>query len=126
MGDAMQTAAELGFRLDAPANVSDDQIAAKTRPSYCQLLIISLLLLPLTLSGQSPQINTGGIVNIASLASTAIAPGSIISIFGANFAAGTWSAPSFPLPSSVNGTQVTINGLPAPMFMVSPNQINAQ
>ena len=47
-------------------------------------------------------------------------------IYGSGLA-GTATAPTaLPLPSAVNGTSVTIGGLPAPLYYVSPGQINAQ
>jgi uncharacterized protein (TIGR03437 family) len=55
-----------------------------------------------------------------------IAPGAIVTIFGSNFAAGTAFAQTVPLPTSLGGTSVTFNGVAAPLFYVSPGQINAQ
>jgi uncharacterized protein (TIGR03437 family) len=55
-----------------------------------------------------------------------IAPGAIISVFGSNFSSGTSAELNAPLPPSWNGTSVTFNGVAAPLFFVSPGQINAQ
>ena len=78
-----------------------------------------------------PVVSPGGIVNAASLAPPSqpgygISPGSIASIFGTNLAAAAASAPSVPLPKQLAGTAVTFDGIPAPLFYVSPGQINAQ
>lgn len=54
------------------------------------------------------------------------APGMIISLFGANFASSTPDAPPAPLPTQLGGTTVTINGIPSPLYYVSPTQINVQ
>ena len=54
------------------------------------------------------------------------APGMIISLFGANFAASTPDAPPAPLPTQLGGTIVTINGIASPLYYVSPTQINVQ
>jgi uncharacterized protein (TIGR03437 family) len=62
----------------------------------------------------------------AAFAPDAIAPGSLISIFGSGFAAATASASSTPLPLSIGDVSVTINGIPAPVLFVSPKQINVQ
>jgi uncharacterized protein (TIGR03437 family) len=78
---------------------------------------------PFTLTG--PKIAAGGVVNAAS-SLPAIAPGSLISIYGSDFAPGTYSASGTPLPLSLGGTSVTINGVAAPLLFVSPTQINAQ
>ena len=55
-----------------------------------------------------------------------LAPGTIVEIFGSAMAATTQSATTTPLPTSIGGTSVVIGGLQAPLFFVSPGQINAQ
>ncbi len=75
---------------------------------------------------QTPQINSGGIVNSASFLATQPSAGTMISIFGTNLATGTAAAGAFPLPTNLLGTQVLINGQPMSLFFVSPLQINAQ
>ena len=68
-----------------------------------------------------------GVVNGASFAAGApVSPGSIVSLFGTLLAGGNASAASTPLPNSLGGTSVSIGGKPAPLFFVSPTQINAQ
>ena len=65
------------------------------------------------------------IVNSASFNSS-VAPGSLISIFGANLAQGTPYATQIPLPISLADTSVIINGVRAGLLYVSPTQINLQ
>lgn len=72
-----------------------------------------------------PEIAAGGVVNAASFTAK-VAPGSLFSIFGTSLATAAQSATSLPLPSSLAGTSVTIGGKPAPLFFVSPDQVNAQ
>ncbi len=73
-----------------------------------------------------PALFAGGIVNAASFASdAALAPGSIVSIFGRNLAA-TANASSVPLPRTLGGATLTIGGVDAPLFYASSGQINAQ
>ncbi|MDP2998554.1 MAG: hypothetical protein Q8N47_13790 [Bryobacterales bacterium] len=84
-----------------------------------------------SLLGRSPAVNDGGVVNAASFTPPgspghASAPGSIVSIFGANLAAATVEAQTIPLPTSLGGVKVTSNGKPAPLYFVSSGQINAQ
>jgi uncharacterized protein (TIGR03437 family) len=55
-----------------------------------------------------------------------LAPGSIISVFGSQFAAELSSAVAVPLSRTLGGTSVLIGGELAPLFFVSPGQINAQ
>ena len=76
-------------------------------------------------STPKPAILSGGLVNAASYTQP-VAPGSLLSIFGTNLALTTATAPSVPLPLTLGGSTVTINGVPAPLFTVSPGQINLQ
>ena len=86
--------------------------------------LIVLLAFSAPALAQVPQISAGGIVSSAGWDSP-VAPGSIASIFGTNLAAAPASATA-PLPFTLGGTSVTINGIPAPLFFVSPGQINFQ
>jgi uncharacterized protein (TIGR03437 family) len=67
------------------------------------------------------------VLNSASY-STAVEPGSLITIFGSNLAAAAQSATAGAdrLPTTLAGTSATVNGVAAPLLYVSPNQINAQ
>ncbi len=72
-------------------------------------------------------LNAGGVTNAASFsASTAAAPGGLISIFGRNLFVGTFRAASLPLLPSIDGLAVTIGGQPAPLLYASETQINVQ
>jgi uncharacterized protein (TIGR03437 family) len=78
-----------------------------------------------------PVLAPGGTVNAASYAPAAsangaIAPGSIVAIFGSNLATAAVSAANVPLPTSLNGTSVTMNGTAVPLFYASSGQVNAQ
>ena len=66
------------------------------------------------------------VVNAASLQPGAVAPGSLITIFGSNLANAAMSAPTARLPRSLGGVTLSINGIAAPLLFVSPGQINAQ
>jgi len=79
----------------------------------------------LVIVSSNPAINAGGVVNAASGGPTVV-PGGVASIFGVNLAGGTQLASSTPLPTSLGGVQVTVNGIPAPIFFVSAFQINFQ
>jgi uncharacterized protein (TIGR03437 family) len=73
-----------------------------------------------------PAITSQGIVNSASFATEAVAPGSLFSVFGLNLASSATQAAEAPWPVVLSGTRVSINGQAAPLYFVSPNQINAQ
>jgi uncharacterized protein (TIGR03437 family) len=66
------------------------------------------------------------VVNGASFAPGPVAPGSIVSVFGANMASSTAQASGLPLPISLGDVSVSINGIAAPLFYASPSQLNVQ
>jgi uncharacterized protein (TIGR03437 family) len=72
-----------------------------------------------------PAAATSGVVNAAN-SSAAIAPGSLISIYGANLATTTAQADGWPLPVALKGSSFTINGRAAPLLYVGSTQINGQ
>jgi uncharacterized protein (TIGR03437 family) len=72
-----------------------------------------------------PAISGGGLVNGASFTAP-VSPGSIISIFGTNLAPSTAASNGAPLLTSLSGVSVEVNGTPAPLYVVTPGQINAQ
>jgi len=74
---------------------------------------------------QTPVVSNGGISNAAN-GITPVTPGSLVSIYGTNLAAGLAQADSIPLSTSLNGVSVTFNGVQAPLLFVSGGQINAQ
>jgi uncharacterized protein (TIGR03437 family) len=70
-------------------------------------------------------------LSAASFNFTAITPKSIVAAFGANFSSTTRTANTLPLPTDLAGARVSVldyAGIerPAPLFFVSPTQINYQ
>jgi uncharacterized protein (TIGR03437 family) len=80
----------------------------------------------LVVFGLLNQPSTTAVVNAASLQPGGVAPGSLITIFGSHLANATIAAPTARLPRSLGGVTLSINGIPAPLLFVSPEQINAQ
>jgi uncharacterized protein (TIGR03437 family) len=74
----------------------------------------------------APVISPGGVVNGASFSAGPVVPGSIVSIFGTALASGTAQAATNSPPTTLQSTQVLMNGIAAPLFYVSPTQINAE
>jgi uncharacterized protein (TIGR03437 family) len=66
------------------------------------------------------------IVNGANFAANSVAPGSLISIFGAGLASGVAQASGAPWPTQLGNTTVSVNGTAIPVYYVSATQINAQ
>lgn len=79
------------------------------------------------LSGPGVFLNPAGVVNAASSApfTAGIVRGEFITLYGVNLAPNVQTASTAPFPPALNGVQVLINGKPAPLYFVSPNQISA-
>ena len=82
-------------------------------------------------SGPGVYLNPTGVVNYGSYApfTSGVSPGEIITLFGSNLASASTSATSAEvssqLPTILSGTEVLIDGQPAPLYYVSPGQIAA-
>ena len=66
-----------------------------------------------------------GVVNAGSFApfTAGVAPGELLTLFGANLASGLQVASAIPFPTTLGKVQVMINGVPAPIYYVSPAQL---
>jgi uncharacterized protein (TIGR03437 family) len=81
----------------------------------------------LVVEGQTaPVTNPGGAVNNGTFGSLEpLSPGDIVAVFGDQYNyTNTHYPPGLPLPTNVGGTQVLVNGVAAPIFFVSDNQID--
>ncbi len=70
--------------------------------------------------------NAVTVVSAASFEPSGLAPCSIAAGFGVQLATTTAIADKTPLPTDIAGTKVEVNGVPAGLFFVSPNQVNFQ
>ena len=86
-----------------------------------------LMTVPTPTAATTPGTATPGatVVNAASY-QAAVAPGSMVSIFGTGLANGTESATGSPIATTLQNVVISFNGTPAPLYYVSPKQINAQ
>jgi uncharacterized protein (TIGR03437 family) len=73
----------------------------------------------------APAIAADGVVNAASFVAR-LAPGGIGTLFGSNLSTESIQASSVPLPRELGGARVFVDGVEAPLFYVSPGQINFQ
>ena len=74
-------------------------------------------------------ISPSGIVNPVTYVSEPFSPGDIVAVFGTLFATTGTAATNPGLPPlaiTLGSAQVLVNGTPAPLFYVSPTQINVQ
>ncbi len=72
-----------------------------------------------------PVINDRGVLSVGDYG-PAMAPGSLVSIFGQNLALQTVASPGYPMPTTLGGVRVAIDNQDAPLMFVSPGQINFQ
>lgn len=63
-------------------------------------------------------------VSAADYSGSALAPDSIVAAFGTKLATGIEAAQRLPLPTSLAGSAVSVNGIPATLFAVTPGQVN--
>jgi uncharacterized protein (TIGR03437 family) len=79
------------------------------------------------LSSSGVFLNPTGIVNAGSSApfTAAIAPGELLTLYGANLAAGVQVESGVPFPTTLGNVQVMINNIAAPLYYVTPTQISA-
>ncbi len=85
----------------------------------------------LNLSRPTPRFQAIGVVNAATYVSGPVAPGEILSIFGARLgpeqsAQAQFDPDTGKLPTTLGGVQVTFDGVPAPLYFVSFGQLNLQ
>jgi uncharacterized protein (TIGR03437 family) len=111
----------------ARAAVSGRTMAVDAAGAFAYAVTASgLSVVPLTpvSPADRPAPNQRGAVNLASY-QTAVATNGLLSIFGQNLGDNA-VASATPLPVILGGTCVTLNNVALPLFMVSPQQINAQ
>ncbi len=97
-------------------------------------LLIGLIILLAVAASAQPAVVPGGVLNAASFAKnssgqgTAVAPGSLVSIFGTGLGTSQADADTVPFSTSLGGVSVTFNGVPATLRDVIPsaNLVNAQ
>jgi uncharacterized protein (TIGR03437 family) len=74
-----------------------------------------------------PYVAPAGVINAAGLTPKPdLAAGSVVSVYGASMANAVVAAPSGPLPQTLGGATATIGDRIAPLFFVSPDQVNLQ
>ena len=81
-----------------------------------------------SISGSGVFVSPLGIVNAASFAPPTypVAPGTLVSLFGTGLAPDMMQASVIPLPTTLGPVSVTVDGILAPLFFVSPGQVNLQ
>jgi uncharacterized protein (TIGR03437 family) len=78
-------------------------------------------------SGSGVFLHPQGVLNAASFAppGAPVSPGGFVTLFGSGLAAQPADATAFPFPKTLGGVSVSVNGVAAPIYAVSPGQISA-
>ena len=120
--------AALSASLDSPGGIladgSGDLYFADTRNNRVRQLVPTGMVAVETAA--PPAALT--VVNAASLAPGALAPGEVVTIFGTSMGpqTGVSANPTGPLGTQLAGVQVLFDSTPAPIFYAQAGQINAQ
>lgn len=87
---------------------------------------INVALAAPAMSGSGVYLNPQGITNSASSApfTAGISNGEFITLYGSNLAQSTVVAKALPFPATLGNVEVSINGVPAPIYYVSATQIS--
>jgi uncharacterized protein (TIGR03437 family) len=104
------------------------QILITSPSAASQLQSVTVRLTVQTTGEDPPAVAMGGVLNGASFSlNTAVAPGTLVSIFGSKFTDSSTAlvASSYPWPNQLGGTSVTIGGEAVPLYVVTSGQINA-
>ncbi len=104
------------------------QVTVNARSSAPGFAAVTTQLVGAVPPNSAPILTPNGTLNLFNpLPAAALAPGTLVQISGTGLAASAMSAPAAgPLPTTLNGTQVTVGGIFAPLQSVSPGTITAQ
>lgn len=116
---------DIEVAADAPAGLASFEIVDGAERA---LYVGGLSIEP---PGGVPEFESAGVVNGASFLNGGIAAGSIATLFGAGVgraagAAGTTQPVSGGIVTLLEGTQLLVSGIPAPLFFANAGQINFQ
>jgi uncharacterized protein (TIGR03437 family) len=114
-----------------PLNTSAGPVTIRAAAAYARGLVIQAGIAERSVrvgrQGSAPIVRQGSLTHGATQRSdTPIAPGTLISIYGANLAEAQSSSRGAPLPTNLDGAEVLLGGEPLPLLFASPGQINAQ
>jgi uncharacterized protein (TIGR03437 family) len=111
-----------------PRNTAE-QVAISARATAPGFTAATAQIIGQVTHNASPLLTQNGTLNAFAVGpepGAPVAPGTIVQIYGSNLALQPTQALAIPLPTSLNQTSVVIGGLLAPLYYVSPTQINAQ
>lgn len=124
-GVRVQASPSQGGAVEAPSAVSGENGIATFRwtpaPSGSNRLQLSVDGAAASLAVEVARV--ASVVNAASF-EPAVAPGSLATVFGANLKAGAPASAGLPLPDTLDGVRVLLDGSPVPLLYASAAQVN--
>jgi len=90
-----------------------------------RMRVVLILVILAAVVGAQTLPSVAAVTNAADYSSS-VSPGSLATIFGTGLANAVGQAASTPLPKSLSGAVVTVNGIQAPLVYASDKQINFQ
>ena len=95
----------------------------------CRIRLLAAAVFAAAAWGQAPSYTSAGIVNASDYSPGPFAPGSVIALFGSNLSWATYTLQASDIqagsfPPELNGITVIVDGNQAPIFYVSPTQVN--
>jgi uncharacterized protein (TIGR03437 family) len=140
-----QAGATFSFQPSSPDNFYDSQatvtVKASVQPGYqfrswtgdlsgpapTGAVAMSSPRAVMAMLNSVPFIMAGGVINGAAVTpQSVVAPGSIVSVFGANLAQDVAVGASNPMVQTLGGVTVSVGTQIVPLYFVSPTQINFQ
>jgi uncharacterized protein (TIGR03437 family) len=106
---------------------ASSQVSVTAKAIAPGLPAVTALLAGAVTPNAAPLLTPHGALNIYNpLTGAALAPGTLVHIAGSGLSGVSQSSSASTLPTSLNGTQVVIGGMLAPLSDVSPTQLTAQ
>jgi uncharacterized protein (TIGR03437 family) len=120
--------ATVGIRIDPTSLNPGSYNAVLTLNSNAANTAVPIPIRVYVTPQSGPQLSVGGVVDNAAFSSgRPVGSGTIAAVFGSQLSpSGPAYASNLPLPTTLAGVQVLINGTPAPLFYVDANQADIQ
>jgi len=96
-----------------------------TQTSLIVLTTSGLTVLPWNYAASVAPPHITAVVSAAD-SKSAVAPGGLMTLYGANLSPTNQATSTIPVPTALANSCITVNGQPIPLIFVSPTQINAQ
>ncbi len=128
IGASVVDSATVGVSIDPTALSPGTYNATLTLNSNAANTAVPIPIRVTVATQSGPMLSFGGVVDNAAFSSgQPIGSGTIAAVFGSQLSAsGPAYASNLPLPTTLAGIQVLINGTPAPLFYVDANQADIQ